>query len=157
MFIVLSDGQKTEVDECDKDLAAHSWHTDKDGYVVRTVGWPIQRTESIHRTIMTRELGRSMPSKEFVDHIDRNRLNNKRNNLRPTSNSQNACNRGPSSNNTTGYKGVTKAGVKWQAQIMAQGMPLYLGRYSTPEQAAKAYNDAARIYHGEYALLNDVD
>jgi gluconate kinase len=88
-----------------------------------------------------------------IDHIDRNRLNCQRNNLRPATNSQNLANRGKNRNNTSGYKGVTwdKERRKWLAQIEVRGRNRCLGRYDDKEEAHVAYCVALRKHFAEYA------
>lgn len=94
-----------------------------------------------------------------ADHIDGNGLNNTRANLRSASSSQNAFNRRIPSTNSSGFKGVSwhKRIRKWQAKIGCQGKVTYLGYFATAEEAARAYNAAARELFGEYARLNEVE
>lgn len=94
----------------------------------------------------------------FVDHIDGNGLNNQRSNLRACSNAENLMNRPANKNNTSGFKGVIldKTNGKWIAQIMLKRKHIGLGSYSNKIDAAKAYNDAAKIYFGEFAYLNEI-
>lgn len=94
---------------------------------------------------------------EFVDHIDGNGLNNQKSNLRKCTRRQNALNRRIQSNNTTGFKGViqTKSG-RYQAIIQPNRKIVNLGIFDTKIQAAKAYNDAALKYFGEFAFLNNL-
>lgn len=61
----------------------------------------------LHRVVMSRVLGRAFEESEFVDHIDGNKLNNRRENLRLVTSKQHSRNRRISKNNTSGYKGVT--------------------------------------------------
>src|SRR5271168_1918440 len=91
-----------------------------------------------------------------ADHKDRNGLNNQRSNLRGATQSQNCANHRLSSNNKSGYKGVSwsKKYSKWVAMICAQGKQKNLGLYPTKESAAKAYNDAAVERFGAFATLN---
>lgn len=56
--------------------------------------------------------------------------------------------------NSTGFKGVTRAGAKWQASIRRDGRPVHLGRYPTPEAAALAYDAAALDLYGPTAWTN---
>lgn len=58
--------------------------------------------------------------------------------------------------NVTGYKGVRVSGKKFEARIKCGKRLMYLGRYPNPIEAAKAYNEAAKKYFGEYAWLNPV-
>lgn len=93
----------------------------------------------------------------LVDHINRDTHDNQRNNLRLVTFAENCFNRGLSSKNKSGYKGVF-AGYKntWRAQIKVQGVAMNLGNYPTKEQAAKVYNEAAIKHFGEYAYLNQI-
>lgn len=95
------------------------------------------------------------PGKE-IDHKDGDGLNNRRSNLRDVSGSQNQANRRVSSNNKTGFKGVRKniRDGRFRARIKIHGNRLSLGTYETPEQAAHAYDTAAKELHGEFARLN---
>jgi alpha-glucuronidase len=91
-----------------------------------------------------------------VDHKDRDRENNRWSNLRGTDHRGNAGNSGVHKHNTSGYRGVSrnsKSG-KWHAQIKINGKQTYLGRFNTPEEAAKIYDQASREHFGEYATLN---
>jgi hypothetical protein len=93
-----------------------------------------------------------------IDHIDGNGLNNSRSNLRLATDSQNKANRGPQRDNTSGYKGVTwdKGRRRWHAQIKQQYRNIFLGRFTDIVDAAKAYNEAALKYYGEFAYLNPI-
>lgn len=93
----------------------------------------------------------------FIDHINRDPLDNRRKNLRYCTTSQNLMNRGVQKNNTTGYKGVVfdRRGRKnWFAKIRFQYKVFYLGYHSTAEEAAIAYNKKAKELHGEFAYQN---
>lgn len=94
-----------------------------------------------------------------IDHADGNRLNNEIENLRLASRSQNLQNRAKykkTSNSHSQYKGVSRAtnGAEWRAAIYPHGKTLWLGVFSTEEGAARAYDDAARQYYGEFAKTN---
>lgn len=92
------------------------------------------------------------PDRE-IDHIDGNPANNRWDNLRLATRFQNAKNRKRGSNNTSGFKGVARWKNKWKAEIMADGKSRYLGLYDTPQDAHRAYADAAHRLHGEFARL----
>lgn len=98
-------------------------------------------------------------NKPYVDHIDRDRINNVVENLRWSTSKENMCNRKIGTNNTSGYKGVCfdKSSNNWRASIRVDGRLKYLGRYSTPEEAAKIYNSYAREIQGEFAVLNVIN
>lgn len=91
-----------------------------------------------------------------TDHIDGNGLNNQRNNLRLASKQQNSWNQRVSRVNKSGFKGVSwnARRKKWLAQMNVNGTYFYLGDHATPEEAARAYDNAARKHQGEYARLN---
>ena len=93
---------------------------------------------------------------QTVDHRDRDGFNNQRSNLRFCTRSQNQCNRGLQSNNTSGFKGVRYRADsgKWSAQIRFNGVTKSCGSYPTKEEAIEAYDQAARELHGEFALTN---
>jgi len=94
----------------------------------------------------------------MIDHIDRDKTNNRIGNLRPCTDTQNKANIGLLKSNSSGYKGVslnTRSGM-YHAQIKINGKQTYLGRYTTPEEAAIRYNEAARKQFGEFAHLNEV-
>ena len=107
----------------------------------------------LHRII----LGVDNP-KIQIDHKDHDGMNNKKNNLRKCSASQNQCNVYIRSNNKSGYKGVSwcNEANKWRANITHQYNRFHLGLFSNKIDAALAYNKAAIKYHKEFAVLNNV-
>jgi len=89
---------------------------------------------------------------EEIDHKDRNRANNKWDNLRVATDSQNNYNRGIASNNTSGYKGVSwdkRLGL-WGARLESN-YKIYKSFHKTKEEAHAAYCKMAEKYHGEFA------
>ena len=95
-------------------------------------------------------------SKVQVDHVDHDGLNNRRENLRAATNTQNSRNSRLSANNTSGFKGVTweKSRGLWQAQIYIAGRNYVLGHFASAQLAAVAYDTAACDHFGEFALTN---
>lgn len=87
-----------------------------------------------------------------VDHIDRDKINNRISNLRLANRSQNAINRRLQSNNSSGLKGVWKRKNidSWVAQIGLNGKTIRLGSFKSPEEAHKAYLLKAKEIHGEF-------
>lgn len=77
----------------------------------------------------------------IIDHIDRDRANNRLTNLKNTDQINNCKNRGLNKNNTSGFIGVYKKRNKWAAEIILDGKKYRLGVYDTPEEAGKAYKD----------------
>lgn len=89
-----------------------------------------------------------------VDHINNNPLDNRRANLRLANKAQNSQNRPLQANNTSGYKGVSYCQGKWQAYIKVKGNKINLGTFTLKEEAAFAYNQAAKLHFKEFAQLN---
>jgi len=89
----------------------------------------------------------------IVDHRDKVRSNNRFENLRLATRVQNSQNANKSKRNTSGYKGVSfnKAARKWTALIRVDKRSKYLGLFTTPEEAHKAYCEASTLYFGEFA------
>jgi hypothetical protein len=88
----------------------------------------------------------------IVDHINGDPLDNRIENLRAATHTQNTNNAGPRKGTRSGLKGVSQiASGKWQAAIRAEGRRLYLGAFDTPELAHVAYVNAAKQYHKDFA------
>ena len=97
-------------------------------------------------------LGRDTSLLFVCDHIDGNRLNNQKTNLRVVTRAQNAINRGLNKNNTSGITGVSwdKGSKKWIAYIQANKEFLTLGYYDKKYEAVNRRKMAEKIYFGEY-------
>lgn len=154
--IGLTQGKFALVDDDDYEwLMQWKWHYSNTGYAVRNSPYVNgkRKTISMHREIM------KTPDYMDTDHRDLKRLNNQRYNLRVCTRSQNCQNKFRSSKNTSGYKGVVwhKKLEKWQAQIQRTKKNTHLGYFDTPEEAAYAYDVAARKRFGEFARLNFPD
>ena len=106
----------------------------------------------IHRVVM------NAPKGMDVDHINGDPLDNRKENLRICTRSENCRNRKVRSNSRSGYKGVEiKSSGRFQAYIGNPNMKsrhIKLGTYDTPEEAARAYDKKAIQLHGEFANLN---
>jgi hypothetical protein len=91
--------------------------------------------------------------KEFIDHINGHRADNRLVNLREANRIQNFANSRLSCSNTSGFKGVSwdKRWRKWISSIGSSGRTVYLGWFDTPEEAHSAYMAEARKLHGEFA------
>lgn len=123
------------IDDEDADLAQFRWSCGSSGYAYR--GNPAGKTTCAHAIILARMLGRPLATDEIADHINGNKLDCRRANLRPTSRAGNAQNRtAQSRNNTSGYRGVSyhiRRG-KWYASAGSA----YGGAFDTAEAAAIA-------------------
>lgn len=152
--ITLTQGAVAIVDDDDYDrLMQYSWCLNAQGYAVR--GY--QQNGVKHQVRMHRAVIGDVCAGFEVDHINGNRLDNRRSNLRIATRAQNAANRSTTSHSST-YRGVRKAkGRKvWTARICVNQKYIHLGQYKTEIDAAKAYNDAAIKYFGDYARLNRI-
>lgn len=157
--IPLSKGKVALVSDEDYEwLSAYSWHV-SGGYAVRTYRDQSGRDHKIrmHREIMER-MGYDLTGVAQVDHRNLDKLDNKRENLRPCSPSQNQANRLKLSTNTSGYRGVSWhiKKRKWMASLYHNGKTEFLGYFDDPVDAAIAYNDRAKEVFGEYCRLNEV-
>lgn len=87
-----------------------------------------------------------------IDHINGNPSDNRLENLRLASLSENQANRGVQANNTSGFKGVSWHSKRktWQAKISANGRLKFLGYFKTPQAASAAYEEASLNLHGEF-------
>jgi hypothetical protein len=86
-----------------------------------------------------------------IDHVNMIRSDNRLSNIRECTRSQNRANTRATRSNTSGYKGVTQNGSRWQAQIEVDGKSIYLGLFQTPKQASVAYAAEAVRQFGEFA------
>ena len=104
----------------------------------------------LHRLIM------NAPDGVLVDHRNGDSFDNRRDNLRLATRSQNACNARKRKNSSSRFVGIhwDKQTGRWKAQIRAQGKDIWLGRFDNEIDAARAYDAAAKKYHGEFARLN---
>lgn len=102
-----------------------------------------------HRLIWKMHISTDPPS--FIDHINRDRADNRIENLRLATHAQNTRNSRQRADITTRLKGVTPRNNKFLAQIQHNKKKLHLGYFNTPEEAHEAYKQAALKHHGEFA------
>lgn len=143
-----ADGRSALVDEDVWKWAKHfTWFVSKNGYVTTRTGG---KSKTLHSMIM------EPPKGMDVDHIRGDKLDNRRKSLRIATRAQNAQNRPKRTGCMSPYKGVTKHHLvdKWQARVRDGTKNVYLGLFITQEEAAHAYDIAARRIYGAGARLN---
>lgn len=156
--IILTKGFVAIVDDIDFDFINQwKWRVIKSGitwYASRSGGWKNKKQQSIymHRVIIDR-MGINLSGMK-CDHIDRNGLNNQRNNLRKATHSQNRVN--AINPTTSGYRGIYyhKSTKKFIARLNINGKDTYLGSFTNAIDAAKRYDSATLKYNGKFAITN---
>ena len=136
-------------------LNKYKWHCNKYGYAVKTHKKlnGIRSKLFMHGLLIYR-----FPSMQ-VDHINGNKLDNRKENLRIVTPQQNTWNTKKSKSNTSGYRGVYwhSQCKKWYSQIRTnKKKTIHLGMFNNKEDAASAYNKAALIQRGKFAMLNNI-
>ena len=131
------------------------WTTVCNGRLYRKIN-VYKKTVYLHRMIFLFHYGYQP---KYIDHINGDSLDNRIENLRPATQSQNCANQGLKKNNTSGYKGVRyrKDTGKWAAMVMVNRKAVSLGCYENIEDAAKAYEQGAKRFFGEFAKTDQVD
>jgi len=126
-------GTVTVDDQRYEELSQYRWHMSSFGYAKR---WDVKTGKYIlmHRQIL------NVPKGQITDHINRNRLDNREENLRLCDRSTNRLNSELNRNNTSGFPGVflDKRTNKWRAQTYRQNKRIYLGYHNTPQAAFEA-------------------
>lgn len=151
--ILLSRGEKTIVDDADFAYLSQwkwslfKWSKSNTYYAGRRCD---RKIIYMHIQLM------NYPQNITVDHNDGNGLNDQRSNLRLATQSQQKMNTTKNSRNTSGFKGVCwdKTHNKWRVRIGVNGKKINVGRFDNPIDAARAYDEAAIKYFGEFAKLN---
>lgn len=150
-LIALNKGEAAIVDrELVPVLSRFEWRLTSDGYAVAFIDG---RNVLMHRVV------NETPEGVETDHINRNRLDNRRSNLRNATHSQNMQNRGKRSGTRSQYRGVIltrsrQMGLMWQARITANGKLHIIGNFKGEIEAAQAYDNACRALHGDFAQTN---
>ena len=145
--IPLTRGLVAKVDDAD-----YGWLSKFKWYAQRTAPGIFYAARG-HGSLMHREI---LPGASQVDHINQDKLDNQRHNLRAADSRKNKANIKRKKNNTSGFKGVSwnKRKGCWTADITSFGKHKYLGQFKVVSDAAKAYDDAAKKEFGEFACVN---
>ena len=142
------EGIKFYVDEetYEQFVKGYRFRMDKDGYVRFTSRKNGLHSKLLHRMIM------DCPEDMMIDHINHDKLNNSRNNLRICTTQQNNMNASKQKNNTSGIIGVNwhKKSEKWRARIRFNKKEINLGLFDNLEDACKARKEGEIKYFGEY-------
>lgn len=141
-------GMYTVIDAEDlEEMSKYTWNAGNNSYV--SARSKESKTIYMHRLLC--------PTDAEVDHKDHDPLNNRKSNLRPCTHSQNQCNKNVRRKNKHKWRGITwvEARKKWKATIRCDKKIIYLGLFSTAEEAGNSYLEAANKYHGEFARANN--
>lgn len=147
-IVPLTKGQFAKVSDEDYErVMQHSWCMHARGYAKARIN---TKYVLMHRWIMGAKDG------EQLDHINHDKTDNQRENLRFCTSSQNHANRGAAICNTSGYKGVAwkKDKKKFRARIEVNYKNIHLGYFDDPADAARSYDKSAKEHFGDFAKLN---
>ena len=153
--IPLTQGKFAIVDDADfEQLSKYKWCA-KRGYATYYAGRYIKKNNKKTTIRMHQEIMNAQKGQQF-DHRNSNGLDNRRENLRICTGTQNQANRGKQRNCKSGFKGVSwsKDHCRWQVMIRVNKNRIFLGRFDNKENAARTYDVAAKQYFGEFARLN---
>jgi len=156
--IQLTNGKVTKVDDhLFDELNKYKWRANKMNGQYYVVRWD-KSTGKGRAVLMHRVILGVTDRNVQVDHKDLDPLNNQLYNIRRATHKENSRNRGITKRSTCGYKGVfwEKRANKWRAQLGIDDKKIHLGLFHDIKDAARAYNAAALIHHGEFARLNEI-
>lgn len=152
-IIYLFGGKETLVDDEDYEFYNQwKWQLSPTGYVARSA-----HIQNIRRRVYLHRLVTRCPSDKVVDHINKNRLDNRKSNLRICSQKENTVANNGWKTAEIKYKGVSymsSGGKKITTKYRARIGNKHLGCFDSPEEAARAYDAEAKKIYGRFAYLN---
>ena len=150
--IYFKTGESVLVDEEDfKRLNKYKWHRMKGGYAGRRIYFSYHprsfKDVYMHNWILKTPVGKE------ADHINGNRSDNRRCNLRIVTHAENSCNKGIRTDNRSGFPGVwyDKSRKRWTAELMLHQKKVWLGRFKELSDAIEARKDAEQQFFGHFA------
>lgn len=149
MIILYSTNKQQIILDSNSEWANYKWNINKEGYARRCFNYENKRiTKFLHRLVINAK------PYEIVDHINRNKLDNRLENLRIANEQINAINRSVALNKLSKYKGVThkKLVSKIRFQVSLSGK--FIGIYDSEIEAAKKYDIEAKKMYGNFAVTN---
>ncbi len=150
--IQLTQGFVALVDDEDYDyLMQWKWYAKKQKYSYYANRYENGKLIHMHRVILKID-----NPNLYGDHKDHNGLNNQRKNLRIATKLQNNKNKTSHKNAASRFLGVSSHNERWRARITINYKNKSLGVFKSESEAAMAYNNAARVIHGEFANLNNI-
>lgn len=153
--IPLTQGKFATVDDDQQEmLSKFKWHVNRGRYAVTNIGGRKNKTRIfMHHMVLGRPLDGMV-----VDHINGDSTDNRKDNLRICTQAENVRNQKIRKDSPFGYKGVMRNGKNgFMARIRSNGKVIYIATFRTAVEAAKAYNEAAIKYHGNFAYLNVIN
>jgi hypothetical protein len=149
-------GERCFIDFDDSDFTNYSWYS-VNGYFYRRTSrkHPVEpnRMLYVHVLILERKIGRRLESGEFTDHIDWDKTNNRRVNLRVSSKSENAINSRGHKDRSGTYKGVARSANLYRVHLNYSVSISECG-FASETEAARRYDELAAQHHGKHAVLN---
>lgn len=146
-------------DEDVERVSQYKWYLDNFGYVRRNRKYKNRIADNLPIKLSVFIFGKK--DNMFIDHINGDKLDNRKSNLRYCTMIENNFNREKRKDNTSGYKGIhlwkgRNGKTKWMVRVAENNTRHYYGLFNDLNKAIKVYNDACKLHHGEFAVINKV-